>query len=93
MMRTWKILNSETEILTFTENDLIYTLFTTNEDGDEIIIFRAEDTGNGFKFTDKIDRSMEYCDMDYLRLFLNLIGKMDDGLYDSYLITEPIGQI
>ena len=92
-MKTWKILNSENELLTFTENDLVYTLFRTDIDGDEITILKAEDTGNGFQFMDKIDKSMEYYDMDYMRLFLNLIGKMDDSLYDSYIITEPIGQI
>lgn len=92
-MKTWKILNSENELLTFTENDLVYTLFRTDADGDEITILKAEDTGNGFQFMNKIDKSMDYCDMDYMRLFLNLLGKMDDSLYDSYIITEPIGQI
>ena len=92
-MKTWKILNSENELLTFTENDLIYTLYVTNEDGENITMLKAVDNGNGFEFIDKIDKSMDYCDMDYMRLFLNLIGKMDDSLYDSYIITEPIGQI
>lgn len=92
-MKTWKILNSENELLTFTEDDLIYTLFKTDEEGDEITILKAVDNRNGFEFIDKINKSMDYCDMDYMRLFLNLIGKMDDSLYDSYIITEPIGQI
>jgi hypothetical protein len=92
-MKTWKILNSENEVLTFTENDLVYTLFRTDEEGDEITILKAVDNGNGFEFIDKINKSMGYDDMDYMRLFLNLIGKMDDSLYDSYIITEPIGQI
>ena len=92
-MKTWKILNSEDGVLTFTENDLVYTLFKTDEEGDEITILKAVDNGNGFEFIDKINKSMDYCDMDYMRLFLNLIGKMDDSLYDSYIITEPIGQI
>lgn len=92
-MKTWKILNSENELLTFTEDDLIYTLFKTDEEGDEITILKAVDNRNGFEFIDKIHKSMDYCDMDYMRLFLNLIGKMDDSLYDSYIITEPIGQI
>ena len=93
MMKTWMILNSENELLTFTENDLVYTLFRTDEEGDEIPILKAIDNGDGFQFMNKIGKGMDYCDMDYLRLFLNLLGKMDDSLYDSYIITEPIGQI
>ena len=92
-MKTWKILNSEDRALTFTEDDLVYTLYLTNEDGENITILKAVDNGNGFEFIDKISKSMGYDDMDYMRLFLNLIGKMDLSLYDSYIITEPIGQI
>lgn len=92
-MKTWKILDSENRVLTFTENDLVYTLFLTDEDGDEITILKAVDNNNGFEFIDKINKSMDYCDMDYLRLFLNLVGKMDSSLFDSYIITEPVGQI
>ena len=92
-MKTYKILNSEDRALTFTEDDLIYTLYMTNEDGENITILKAVDNGNGFEFIDKISKSMGYDDMDYMRLFLNLIGKMDLSLYDSYIILEPIGQI
>ena len=87
------ILNSCNGLLTFTENDLVYTLYTTNEDGENITILKAVDNGNGFEFIDKIDKSMDYADIDYMRLFLNLIGKMDHSLYDSYIVTKPIGQI
>jgi hypothetical protein len=92
-MKTWKILGSNDEILTFTEDDLIYTLYKTDDYGEDITILKAVDNLNGFEFIDKIHKSMDYCDMDYMRLFLNLIGKMDLSLYDSYVITEPIGQI
>jgi hypothetical protein len=92
-MKTWKILNSEDGVLTFTENDLVYTLFLTDEDGDEITILKAVDNGNGFQFIGDMSASMDYADIDYMRLFLNLIGKMDSSLFDSYVITEPIGQI
>jgi|LauGreDrversion4_2_1035121.scaffolds.fasta_scaffold15532_11 hypothetical protein len=92
-MKTWKILNSENELLTFTEDDLIYTLFVTNENGENTTILKAVDDGNGFQFITKMYKNMDYIDMDYMRLFLNLIGKMDHSLYDSYIITEPIGQI
>jgi hypothetical protein len=92
-MKTWKILNSEDGVLTFTENDLVYTLFLTDDDGDEITILKAVDNGNGFQFIGDMSASMDYADIDYMRLFLNLIGKMDSSLFDSYVITEPIGQI
>jgi hypothetical protein len=92
-MKTWKILSSEDRVLTFTENDLVYTLFTTDEDGDEITIIKAVDNGDGFHFIDNVPNNMDYSYIDYMHLFLNLIGKMDDSLFESYVITEPIGQI
>jgi len=92
-MKTWKILNSEDRALTFTENDLIYTLYMTDENGENITILKAVDNANGFEFIDEIDKSMGYDDVDYMRLFLNLIGRMDTSLFDSYIITEPVGQI
>lgn len=92
-MKTWKILNSEDRVLTFTENDLVYTLYLTNKDGENITILKAVDNANGFEFIDEISTSMDYADIDYMRLFLNLIGRMDNKLYDSYIITEPVGQI
>jgi hypothetical protein len=92
-MKTWKILDSEDRVLTFTENDLVYTLYLTNKDGENITILKAVDNANGFEFIDEISTSMDYADIDYMRLFLNLIGRMDNKLYDSYIITEPVGQI
>jgi hypothetical protein len=92
-MKTWKILNSEDRVLTFTENDLVYTLYLTNEDGENITILKAVDNAHGVEFIDEISTSMDYADIDYMRLFLNLIGRMDSSLFDSYIITEPVGQI
>lgn len=92
-MKTWKILNSEDRALTFTENDLVYTLYMTDENGENITILKAVDNANGFEFIDEIDKSMGYDDVDYMRLFLNLIGRMDTSLFDSYIILEPVGQI
>ena len=92
-MKTYKILSSEDRVLTFTEDDLIYTLYVTNEDGENITIIKAIDNGDGFHFIDNVPNNMDYSYIDYMRLFLNLIGKMDDSLFESYVITEPIGQI
>lgn len=92
-MKTYKILNSEDRALTFTEDDYIYTLYMTNEDGENITILKAVDNANGFEFINEISTSMDYADIDYMRLFLNLIGRMDSSLFDSYIILEPIGQI
>jgi len=93
-MKTYKILSSENEVLTFTaDDDDIYTLSKTNGFDELITIIRAVDTQNGFEFIDKIDKSMDYAQIDYMRLFLNLIGKIDENLYESYIMLEPIGQI
>ena len=92
-MKTWKILNYEGRALTFTENDLVYTLYVTNEDGENLTILTATDDGDGFHFNNPVPKNMDYAYIDYMHLFLNLIGKMDSSLFESYVITEPIGQI
>ena len=92
-MKTYKILNSEDRALTFTVDHDIYTLYF-NDDNDELItILKAVDNGNGFKFIDDISTDMDYADIDYMHLFLNLIGRIDNNLYDSYIMMEPVGQI
>lgn len=92
-MKTYKILNSEDRALTFTVDHDIYTLYL-NDDNDELItILKAVDNGNGFKFIDDISTDMDYADIDYMHLFLNLIGRIDNNLYDSYIMMEPVGQI
>ena len=53
-MKTYKILNSEDRALTFTEDDLIYTLYMTNDDGENITILKAVDNANGFEFINEI---------------------------------------
>ena len=91
-MKTYKVLSpNENIVLTFTENDLIYTLSKQEFDGEETILLQAKETGDGFIFKDKIGKELDYSDMDYLRLFLNLIEKLDDSLFESYILTEPIG--
>jgi hypothetical protein len=90
-MKTWKILDSEDRVLTFTFDENVYTLYGSDEE--QTIILQAVDDENGFTFMDDICTSMDYCDIDYMHLFLNLIGRIDNKLYGSYIITEPIGQI
>lgn len=90
-MKTYKLISQVNDILTFTENDLIYTLSIEPSVGDSIVIFEAKDTGNGLIFTNRISKALEYSDVDYLRLFLNLIEQEDKSLFESYIVTEPIG--
>jgi hypothetical protein len=90
-MKTWKILSSEDRVLTFIANENVYTLYGSDEA--QTIILQAVNDENGFTFMDEIYTSMDYADLDYMHLFLNLIGRMDNKLYDSYIITEPVGQI
>lgn len=90
-MKTYKILNSENGVLTFTENDLKYCLYLDYKHDEPLKIFEAEDTGNGLMFTESIGKALEYSTVDYLRLFLNLIEQEDKSLFESYIITEPIG--
>jgi len=91
-MKTYKVLSpNEGTVLTFTENDLIYTLTKHEFDGKQTVLFKAKETGNGFIFENKIEKELDYSDMDYLRLFLNLIQKLDENIFESYILTEPIG--
>lgn len=95
MMKTYKILSSENEILTFTvSDDDVYTLSRMNGLDEAIIILQAVDTGDGFTFLNKrVQKSMDYDDIDCMHLFLNLIGRISKNLYESYMMLEPIGQI
>lgn len=90
-MKTYKILNSEDRALTFTVSGSVYTLYDCNEA--QTIILQAIDNENGFTFMDEISSDMGYHDIDYMHLFLNLIGRIDNKLYDSYIMLEPVGQI
>ena len=92
-MKTWKILSSYNGVFTFTADDSVYTLCINNEDDECITILKAVDNDNGFKFVDDISTDMGYDDLDYMRLFLNLISKVDDTLFDSYIMLEPVAQI
>jgi len=92
-MKTWKILSSYNGVFTFTVDDGVYTLCINNEDDECITILKAVDNDNGFKFVDDISTDMGYDDLDYMRLFLNLISKVDDTLFDSYIMLEPVAQI
>lgn len=93
MMKTYKILSSDNILLTFTEDSNVYTLYAEHEDGGQEIILQAKDDGNRFNFMDDFSREFGYHHIDHLRLFLNLIGKLDYKLYESYIILEPVGQI
>jgi hypothetical protein len=74
------------------EDNEIYTL--SRMDGDKsVTILKAVDDGWGFQFTNKINKTMDYADIDYMRVFLNLIGMIETNLYDSYIVLEPVGQI
>lgn len=93
MMKTWKILSSDNRVLTFTENNSTYSLHLDGNDGEQMEIFEATDTDNGLEFAESFGSDLDYATLDYLRLFLNMIGKIDLRLYESYIILEPIGQI
>lgn len=98
-MKTYKILNSfDNMILTFIVKEIgnkvtEYCLYCDGKDDEQILILSAIDDEDGFMFGDTLNNKMEYHDVDYLHLFLNLIKKVDDRLFDSYIMTEPIGQI
>lgn len=89
-MKTYVILSSDNQVLLFTENDLVYTLSIPDEDN--VILFSAKDTGDGIEFIDGGDLKddFDYGEADYLRLFLNLIHKMDNSLFESYRVLEPV---
>ena len=95
-MKTYKILSSYDDVLTFTVKELPqgveYSLYHERED-EKILIYTATDTEDDFLFHGGLSNIMDYHDVDYLNLFLNMIKRIDERLFDSYIITEPIGQI
>ena len=93
-MKTYKILNSEDSgILTFTIDGNKYKLSVQYTDELTVDLLEAEDNRDGLVFTDEINHEMDYAEVDYMRLFLNLISRFDSKMFDSYIILEPIGQI
>ena len=92
-MKTYKILNSEDRVLTFTVDDKKYKLSLQFSDEQTLDLLEAEDTGDGLVFIDEINSDMDYSEADYMRLFLNLISRFDSRMFDSYIILEPIGQL
>lgn len=93
-MKTYMILSSDNQVLLFTEDESVYTLSLEFEN-ERQLIFSAKDTGDGLEFIDGIDVLTGYCidygTIDYLRLFLNLINRMDDSFFESYRMLEPVG--
>lgn len=55
-------------------------------DGEPEALYSAIDDQDDFKFLKKLGKNFRYFDINTLRLFLNMIAKVDAGLCDKFEI-------
>jgi len=63
-----------------------YTLI----DGNDEILYTAEDDEDGIRFEKKIGKNFAYHEIAELHLFLNLIQQFDDTLTDTYEVYQKV---
>jgi len=56
----------------------------------EELLLSAIDHGNGIKFSEKLDKDLDYEQIAILNIFLNLIRLHDEGLMDEYYVIDTI---
>ena len=93
-MQIYKILSSD-KLSEYTfivsENPIRnYRLIDTEDDKD---IFYAEDDGNGVKFKKNLGKDFDYIGISDLKLFLDLINKFDNKLFDNFEVYELIATL
>lgn len=99
MKRKFIVLNNESEyeydiIVEETDNGLLTTLFRSNSSiwsdsvkGNEVISIL--NNGNGVKFTNKLNKKLDYHELYELRLLLNFENSIDTELNkDGYKFLE-----
>jgi len=89
MQKSYKIMDGEGYISTFTVIDNRYELKDHNDE----IILSGVDTENGFIFDEAIQGEVDYYKFDALRLFLNMIQKCDNLMFEEYKVYKHLGKI
>jgi hypothetical protein len=82
-------MDGEGYISTFTVIDNRYELKDHNDE----IILSGVDTENGFIFDEAIQGEVDYYKFDALRLFLNMIQKCDNLMFEEYKVYKHLGKI
>ena len=89
MQKSYKIMDGEGYVSTFTVIENRYEL----KDHHDEIIFSGVDTQDGFIFDEAIQKEVDYYKFDALRLFLNMIQKCDNLLFEEYKVYKHLGKI
>jgi hypothetical protein len=91
-MKKFKLMDEVNYTYTFfvSESDTKYSLYL---DGNEEVLIEAKDTGDGFVFTTRLPKEMDYAQISYLHLFLKLVNKFDKTLCETYTLYEEIAEI
>lgn len=91
-MKSYKILNKNFEYtLTVMENTHglnTYVLSRNNED-----LIEAIETGEGFMFRKRLDKFLDYGQLDELYLLMKCIEKQDKLVFDSYTMYDRIAKV
>jgi hypothetical protein len=82
-------MDGEGYVSTFTVIENRYEL----KDHHNEIILSGVDTEDGFEFDQKIEGEIDYYNFDALRLFLNMIGKVDKLIFEEYRVYKHLGKI
>lgn len=89
MQKSYKIMDGEGYVSTFTVIENRYEL----KDHHNEIVLSGVDTEDGFVFDQKIEGEIDYYNFDALRLFLNMIGKVDKLIFEEYRVYKHLGKI
>jgi len=92
-MQIYKILSSDKlSEYTFIVSDAPVRNYRLIDNDDEDI-FYAEDDGNGIKFKKNLGKEFDYIGISDVKLFLDLINKFDNKLFDNFEVFELIATI
>ena len=91
-MQIYKILSSDKlSDYTFIVSDAPVRNYRLTEDDEDV--FYAEDDGNGIKFKKNLGKEFDYIGISDVKLFLDLINKFDNKLFDNFEVFELIATI
>jgi len=91
-MKSYKIINKNFEYtLTVMQNMHDLNTYVLSRDGEDLI--EAIETGEGFIFKKRLDKFMDYGQLDELYLLLKCIDKQDKLVFDSYTMYDRVAKV
>lgn len=84
-VKSFKLLDTDLESLIFTKIENTYELKFRDE-----VLFYAVDTEEGFTFSKKIGKELNYFYIDALKVFLEMIEKCDGMVFEKYETYQKV---